>query len=171
MRLFDIVVFFCFSFFLWIAFPLCFSLSLSLLVADGYFRACGRIDDTINIGGVKISSVQLERVCNTVEGVRETAAVSVRPPGGGPDRLVLYLVSDHKRELPVIERGMQQAIKDCVNPLFRIHRVVPVVALPRTASNKVMRRVLRSWYMQSELLDSKEVKQVREGQRVLTWVN
>jgi len=30
-----------------------------------------------------------------------------------------------------------------LNPLFKVHRAVEVPSLPRTASNKVMRRVLR----------------------------
>jgi acetyl-CoA synthetase len=33
--------------------------------------------------------------------------------------------------------------------LFRIHEVVAAPALPRTASNKVMRRVLRDQYTRS----------------------
>ncbi len=38
---------------------------------------------------------------------------------------------------------MQAAIGTHLNPLFRIDRVVPIDALPRTASAKVMRRRLR----------------------------
>ncbi len=38
---------------------------------------------------------------------------------------------------------MQEAIKRELNPLFRIHDVILLDALPRTASNKVMRRTLR----------------------------
>ena len=40
----------------------------------------------------------------------------------------------------------QFAIKRDLNPLFKIHDVVLVDALPRTASNKVMRRTLRDQY-------------------------
>jgi acetyl-CoA synthetase len=42
---------------------------------------------------------------------------------------------------------MQSAIKSDLNPLFKIHDVVVIDALPRTASNKVMRRELRARYM------------------------
>ncbi len=37
----------------------------------------------------------------------------------------------------------QAAIRQELNPLFRLHAVVIRDALPRTASNKLMRRVLR----------------------------
>jgi acetyl-CoA synthetase len=41
---------------------------------------------------------------------------------------------------------MQQAIAARLNPLFKVHDVVITEALPRTASNKVMRRTLRAEY-------------------------
>ncbi|KAJ8536358.1 hypothetical protein K7X08_034759 [Anisodus acutangulus] len=59
----------------------------------GYYRAHGRADDTMNLGGVKVSSVEIEKVCNAVdESILETAAVAVPPPGGGPDKLVIAVV-------------------------------------------------------------------------------
>ena len=39
--------------------------------------------------------------------------------------------------------AMQTAIKQHLNPLFKIGDLELVSSLPRTASNKVMRRVLR----------------------------
>ncbi|KAG6587638.1 putative acyl-activating enzyme 17, peroxisomal, partial [Cucurbita argyrosperma subsp. sororia] len=75
----------------------------------GYYRAHGRADDTMNLGGIKVSSVEIERICNSVdESILETAAIGKN-----------------------------------LNPLFKVHRVVPYPSLPRTATNKVMRRILR----------------------------
>jgi acetyl-CoA synthetase len=91
--------------------------------------------------------VEIERTMNGVSGVMETAAVAVPPPGGGPDRLVIFAVMKEE-STPVrpeaIKSAMQQAMKDHLNPLFRIEDVVVVDSLPRTASHKVMRRVLRN---------------------------
>jgi len=42
---------------------------------------------------------------------------------------------------------MQEVIKRDLNPLFKVHELVLVDALPRTASNKVMRRVLRDQWL------------------------
>ena len=93
----------------------------------------------------KTSAAAIERVLSGVEGVRETAAVAVPPPGGGPERLVIFAVPKGGRNLtPMsLEAEFQTLIRDRLNPLFRIHDVRVVDALPRTASNKVMRRVLR----------------------------
>ncbi|MFN7975611.1 MAG: AMP-binding protein [Acidobacteriota bacterium] len=113
----------------------------------GYFRAHGRVDDTMNLGGIKVSSAEIERACNTVAGVAETAAIAINPPGGGPSLLVLYVVRDAAgRDLgpEALRPALQQAIRDRLNPLFKIHAVEVIDALPRTASNKVMRRMLRA---------------------------
>ena len=45
---------------------------------------------------------------------------------------------------------LQEVIRRRLNPLFKIHEVVQVAALPRTASNKTMRRVLRASYAAPE---------------------
>lgn len=117
-------------------------------LAQGFYRAQGRADDTMNLGGIKVGSVELETVMNAEEGVLETAAVAVPPKGGGADRLVVFAVPapGHKLVPERIQPLLQARIKDRLNPLFRIHDVVVVRQLPRTASNKVMRRELRDRY-------------------------
>ena len=118
--------------------------------ANGYYRAHGRVDDSMNLGGIKVSSLQIEEIAGGVAGVRETAAIAVAPPGGGPSRLVLYAVPSGETELNAtdLRSAMQQAIRTKLNPLFKVHDVVITPALPRTASNKVMRRTLRVEYEQ-----------------------
>jgi acetyl-CoA synthetase len=116
----------------------------------GYVRCQGRADDTMNLGGIKVSSAEIERVANRVDGVLETAAIASDPAGGGPSRLVLYVVMKPGATVgadPVeLRELLQRAVSSQLNPLFRVHDVRVIDALPRTASNKVMRRVLRDTY-------------------------
>jgi len=63
-------------------------------LGGGYARAHGRVDDTMNLGGIKTSSAEIERACNRVDGVHETAAIAVAPRGGGPSQLVIYAVME-----------------------------------------------------------------------------
>ncbi|PSB05246.1 AMP-binding protein [Merismopedia glauca] len=113
-------------------------------LSNGYWRSLGRIDDTMNLGGIKVSAAEIEGVLNGVTGVCETAAIALSPPTGGPSQLIIYAVVDLSN-LPVAELKslFQTAIKTHLNPLFKIHEVVVVESLPRTASQKIMRRLLR----------------------------
>ena len=117
-------------------------------LANGYLRAHGRADDCMNLGGIKVSSLQIEEVAAGVKGVRETAAVAVSPPDGGPSMLVVYAVPAGETELNPAElrTAMQQVICSHLNPLFKVHDVVIIDSLPRTASHKVMHRALRADY-------------------------
>ena len=116
-------------------------------LADGYYRIHGRVDDTMNLSGIKVSAAEIEEVLNVVSGVQETAAIAVSPKDGGPSQLVIYAVLMESESTPTkqaLHAELQAALSEHLNPLFRIHDVVIVDALPRTASNKVMRRLLRA---------------------------
>lgn len=116
-------------------------------VAGGYLRALGRVDDTMNLGGIKVSSANLEQAIGDVDGVVEIAAVAVPPVGGGPDRLIVFAVpAGELLDVEAMRSVMQQSIRRRLNPLFKVHEVVLINELPRTASHKVMRRTLRSTY-------------------------
>jgi acetyl-CoA synthetase len=120
---------------------------------DGYYRAQGRADDTMNLGGIKVSSAEIERALNETEGVLETAAVAVPPAGGGPERLVVFAVMAEGAEVGdavALRDAFRQAVRNRINPLFKVSEVRVVEALPRTASNKVMRRVLRDDLLRDE---------------------
>jgi acetyl-CoA synthetase len=115
---------------------------------NGYYCARGRIDDTMNLGGIKVSSAEIEQALNTVPEICETAAIAIAPLEGGPSQLIVYAVvapaiQKSADELKVI---LQTAISQQLNPLFKIRDLMIVNALPRTTSNKVMRRVLRQQY-------------------------
>lgn len=114
----------------------------------GHFRAQGRADDTMNLGGIKVSSAEIERVVLSVDGVADAAAIAIDPEGGGPSLLVLYLVANPgaPADANTLRDAAQKAVSSRLNPLFRVHDVRVVETLPRTASNKVMRRVLRDEY-------------------------
>lgn len=114
-------------------------------LANGYYRADGRADDTMNLGGIKVSSAEIERVANQAPGVKETAAIAIAPPGGGPGELVIFAVlyEDAAADPAELHAAIRGLIKTQLNPLFHLSRVEIIDALPRTASNKVMRRELR----------------------------
>jgi acyl-coenzyme A synthetase/AMP-(fatty) acid ligase len=89
----------------------------------------------------------------SVQGVVEAAAVACPTPGGGPEQLHLFLVlrpGAQAAAAPELLKACQDAISQRLNPLFRVHRVLLRRSLPRNASNKVMRRVLRDELLRSQ---------------------
>ncbi|KAE8808679.1 putative acyl-activating enzyme 18, peroxisomal [Hordeum vulgare] len=125
----------------------------------GYYIVQGRADDTMNLGGIKTSSVEIERVCNGAdEGLLETAAVSIKPSGGGPEQLaILAVLKDRSAtcDTNLLKSKFQRAIQRNLNPLFRVSYVKVVPEFPRTASNKLLRRVLRDQLKQELVNHSK----------------
>ena len=115
-------------------------------IGQGYFKAQGRADDTMNLGGIKVSSIELERAVNEHPSVNESAAVSVQPEGEGSDQLVVYVVMNEDGAGDGLQKALGKLIAKQLNPLFKVHDVVIVESLPRTASNKIMRRRLRADY-------------------------
>ena len=117
-------------------------------LANGYYRAIGRADDTMNLGGIKVGAAEIERVLGNTPEVREVAAISVPPMGGGPSQLVIFVGGQTTGD--ELLAPMRSIIKSQFNPLFSIHEVVVLDQLPRTASNKIMRRKLRESYLQKK---------------------
>ncbi|KAF7120580.1 hypothetical protein RHSIM_Rhsim13G0231200 [Rhododendron simsii] len=114
--------------------------------AGGYFIVQGRADDTMNLGGIKTSSVEIERVCDRAhESILETAAVTAAPPIGGPEQLAIFVVlkKGYNSEPDRLKMLFSRAIQINLNPLFKVNFVKIVPEFPRTASNKLLRRVLR----------------------------
>jgi acetyl-CoA synthetase len=108
---------------------------------NGYYRALGRVDDTMNLGGIKVSATEIEQVLNRVAGIVETVAIAISPIAGGPSQLIIYavVVPEVEKSQEKLKMVLQDAIRQHLNPLFKIYDLVIIDKLPRTASNKVMR--------------------------------
>lgn len=122
-----------------------------IVLAPQRFQSDGRADNTMNLSGIKVGSAEIERVVNRVAGILETAAIGIPPQTGGPDRLIIFAVTKPEADRTNIKILMQQEIKTHLNPLYHLHDVAFIDALPRTASNKVMHKDLRAQYRQREV--------------------
>lgn len=116
-----------------------------------FYKSVGRVDDAMNLGGIKISAVEIEEVLNKHTQIFETAAISVPSGNSGPEKLVVFYVAHKKSaDLELLKKELQQLLTKDLNPLFRISEIIEVALLPRTASNKLMRRELRKDYLQKK---------------------
>jgi acetyl-CoA synthetase len=119
---------------------------------NGFYKSLGRMDDTMNLGGIKISSAEIEHVLNKLPEVYETAAVASAPKDGGPSSLIIYAVIKQdvnliiinwtEKQIADLKLNMQNALREHLNPLFKIEKVEIVDSLMRTASNKIIRKII-----------------------------
>ena len=101
----------------------------------------------MNLGGIKVSSLELEHIIDDHEAIYESAAVAVQPEGEGAERLVVFAVLNQAVDHGTLAKSLNAMIGKRLNPLFKIHDLMITDNLPRTASNKLMRRTLRSQYL------------------------
>ncbi len=104
-----------------------------------FYKSVGRTDDAMNLGGVKVSAIEIEEVLNHHPSVHSSAAV-IQRMGNGPGKLVVFYEGEEKEQLL---QELQQLLSKRLNPLFRIGELRKVDALPVTASGKVIRKALR----------------------------
>ncbi|MGQ0796985.1 MAG: AMP-binding protein [Methanobacteriota archaeon] len=111
-------------------------------LAGGYFRHHGRVDDMININGVKTSAEEIRSVI-AHELVYDAKPIAVDLDGSGQHRLVVYavprdpavLASDRVRAR--LREDFQRAIKEKLNPLLaHVHDVVLIPELPQAGPGK-----------------------------------
>ena len=121
-------------------------------LGNGYYKAQGGVDDAMNLGGIKVSSVQIEVIVNSLDFITESAAIAISPIDGGPSSLVVYYA---EAASSIKENERFEAVKEIVrkqlNPLFKVADLVKIAVLPRTASNKIMRRKLRDDYLKRQM--------------------
>ena len=104
----------------------------------------GRSDDTLKIAGKRLGSAEVEELLLTLPDVAEAAAIGVEDARKG-QRLVLFLVP--KPDAPGdLEARAAQAIEVGLSRAFRPSAVHLLKELPKTRSQKVMRRVIRNVY-------------------------
>jgi long-chain acyl-CoA synthetase len=116
------------------------SRDLGRIDAGGYLYLEGRRDDMIISGGVNIMPARVEEVLLAHRGVAECAVVGVPDPEWG-ERVQAFVV----RADPALDAKMlEQHVRASDLSAYQRPRTYTFVAeLPRTSTNKVLRRALR----------------------------
>ena len=116
------------------------------LTPNGFYKGLGRVDDAMNLGGIKVSASEIEECLATLDWIEECAAIATQEPSGGPSKLLIFAVLGQVLPKPAQSECFKQAanvIKKQLNPLFKLSELKLIDQLPRTSSGKIMRRRLR----------------------------
>jgi len=116
------------------------SRDLGRVDAGGYLYLEGRRDDMIISGGINIMPARVEEVLLAHRGVAECAVVGVPDPEWG-ERVQAFVV----RADPALDAKMLELHVGAsdLSPYQRPRVYTFVAELPRTSTNKVLRRALR----------------------------
>lgn len=111
---------------------------LGELRGDGHIRLGGRLDDRLNVAGLKVDPREVEAACREAVGLRDCAVVGVSGANGIVE-VCAYVVADR----PVRRADLVRALADRLSPHKIPTRVVQLDALPRTAAGKLRAADLR----------------------------
>jgi long-chain acyl-CoA synthetase len=122
------------------------SRDLGRLDADGYLYLEGRRDDMIISGGINIMPARIEEVLLAHHDVAECAVVGVPHPEWGEEVQAFIVRRDPKLHAASMELHVRAS---GLSPYQRPRVYHFVTELPRTATNKVLRRALREAALRS----------------------
>lgn len=130
--------------------PFYFTGDEGIIDEDGDFWIKGRADDVINVSGHRISTAEVESTACTNNNVAEAAVVSISHPIKGQS-MVLFVVL--KNDDPDFELKVKSTISNHIGGFCRPDRVIKTSGIPKTATGKIMRRILRSLLLKTETGD------------------
>lgn len=110
---------------------------------DGYFWILGRIDDSINVSGHRLSTAEIEAVLAACQEVGEAAVVPM-PHSLKGEAIYAYVVT--RDEVPWSEdlrKKLRDTVRRDIGALASPEYIQFVEAMPKTTSGKIIRRMLR----------------------------
>jgi len=105
---------------------------------DGHIYIKGRIKEMINVGGEKVSPMEVEEVLNAIPQIKESACCAM------PDKVMGEVVEAFIVEKePITDAEIMEIIKPQLENYKWPKRIVRVDAIPKTSSGKIQRLQLK----------------------------
>lgn len=108
--------------------------------SDGFIFMLGRADDIINVGGEKVSPVEVESIAQEYDGIRECACIGVDDPEGIVGQVpVLYAVAENGM---LEEDALLKYLAGRMEKYKLPQELIQVDELPRNKMQKLDRKAL-----------------------------
>jgi acyl-coenzyme A synthetase/AMP-(fatty) acid ligase len=111
--------------------------------ADGYLFYEGRADDIISSAGYRIGPMEVENALLEHPAVQESAAVGRRDAQRGEIVKAFVVLKPGHAGSPALARELQEHVKRSTAPYKYPREIEFVAELPKNASGKLLRRLLR----------------------------
>ena len=121
---------------------------------NGYLYFLGRLDDQINVSGIKVAAEAVERdiagLCSGMEGAFAVTSVPDRLRG---EAVLLAISEPFGDRAAILEAASKAALARCGLPATGVLKVLHVAELPRTRTGKIRRGLLRRLYIDRDDAD------------------
>ncbi|MDQ7988525.1 MAG: propionate--CoA ligase [Candidatus Dactylopiibacterium sp.] len=117
--------------------------------ADGYTFILGRTDDVINVAGHRLGTREIEEALIGHPAVAECSVVGVADALKGQVAVAFVVLRDASLALradarQALEQALLATVDRGLGAVARPARIVPVPALPKTRSGKILRRTIQA---------------------------
>ncbi len=126
---------------------------LAIKDEDGFWYILGRADDTIKVAGKRIGPAELESSITKHEKVLESAFIGIPDPIKGEVPVGFVVLKDKSSGSSSLEEELKQIISHSLGKSFAPKRIYFVTDIPKTRNAKVMRRLIRSIYLNQPIGD------------------
>lgn len=129
-----------------------FTSDLALIDDDEHIWVVGRSDDSFNVAGHRLSTMEMESAALEVPGIAEVAVIGVPDKIKGQVPYVFVRMSDGSYDKKEIPEKVCAKIAEHIGKIAIPKKVLVADELPKTVSGKIMRRLLK------EIVTTGEVK-------------
>jgi acyl-coenzyme A synthetase/AMP-(fatty) acid ligase len=112
---------------------------IGVMPEPGRLAVLGRVDDMLNIGGVKVPPAPIEAQLKMIEGVRDAVVMSILSPNEVGSLLVAIEI-----DLDPIPADVERQIGAIVARYVGVFSIMPLRMFPRTESGKARRPVIEA---------------------------
>ncbi|WUR04545.1 acetly-coenzyme A synthetase [Vairimorpha necatrix] len=136
--------------------------------SDGLIWIRGRADDVINVSGHRLSTAELESAVCGDKHVAESAVVSVDDEITG-QAINIFIVLKREVEEEIVTKSVRNTLRNKIGRLVHPKNIYICRSLPKTATGKIMRRVLRDIILGkvsedlSTCVNSEVVQEIKKG--------
>ncbi|RZO22055.1 MAG: fatty acid--CoA ligase [Candidatus Thioglobus sp.] len=112
----------------------------------GYLKVTDRLKDVIKSGGEWISSLELEDIALSCEGISEAAAIGVPHEKWGERPLLLVVATQSGQDLTSTRTAFENLAMEGVLSEWAIPDIQSIDAIPKTSVGKIDKKKLREMY-------------------------
>ena len=121
--------------------------------SDGLWYIRGRSDDTIKVAGKRLGPAEVESALVAHPDVLEAAAIGVPDPLKGEALVCFVVLRAGVVDTPVLMSALSACVVTELGKALKPKAVLAVAELPRTRNAKIIRRIVRAVYLDTDLGD------------------